>query len=213
MHEMETAEPSVEDISRETGLDAKLISDLLAVSSEMMSFDSPVKKGEDGSSTYGDFLEDESAGRRSVPFSREIFIERTDFMEEPPKKYYRLSPGKEVRLRYAYLIRCDEVIKNDAGEIVELASREDLFLHATHPYTLGLFDSLPSMSGDVDRLNPIPGLTPDPENLPEGCHFHPRCRYATEECKKSCPSFVEVSSNHYVRCHLAKPDNQTRQEG
>ena len=62
MHEMETAEPSVEDISRETGLDAKLISDLLAVSGEMMSFDSLVKKGEDGSSTYGDFLEDESAG-------------------------------------------------------------------------------------------------------------------------------------------------------
>lgn len=69
--------------------------------------------------------EDESAGRRSVPFSREIFIERTDFMEEPPKKYYRLSPGKEVRLRYAYLIRCDEVIKNDAGEIVELRCTYD----------------------------------------------------------------------------------------
>lgn len=69
--------------------------------------------------------EDEAAGRRSVPFSREIFIERTDFMEEPPKKYYRLSPGKEVRLRYAYLIRCDEVIKNDAGEIVELRCTYD----------------------------------------------------------------------------------------
>ena len=108
---------------------------------------------------------------------------------------------------------CDVVAVIYAGEIVELASREDLFLHAAHPYTLGLFDSLPSMSGEVDRLNPIPGLTPDPENLPEGCHFHPRCRYATEECKKSCPSFVEVGSNHYVRCHLAKPDNQTRQEG
>lgn len=62
MHTMETAEPTVEDIANETGLDAKLISDLLAVSSEMMSFDSPVKKGEDGSSTYVDFLEDESAG-------------------------------------------------------------------------------------------------------------------------------------------------------
>ena len=69
--------------------------------------------------------EDEAAGRRSVPFSREIFIERTDFMEEPPKKYYRLSPGKEVRLRYAYLIRCDEVIKNDAGDIVELRCTYD----------------------------------------------------------------------------------------
>ena len=69
--------------------------------------------------------EDESVGRRNVPFSREIYIERTDFMEEPPKKYYRLSPGKEVRLRYAYLIRCDEVIKNDAGEIVELRCTYD----------------------------------------------------------------------------------------
>ena len=59
--------------------------------------------------------EDESAGRREVPFGREIFIERDDFMEEPPKKYFRLSPGKEVRLRYAYLIRCDEVIKDESG--------------------------------------------------------------------------------------------------
>lgn len=64
--------------------------------------------------------EDETAGKRAVPFSREVYIERDDFMEEPPKKYYRLSPGKEVRLRYAYLIRCDEVIKDAAGEIVEL---------------------------------------------------------------------------------------------
>ena len=64
--------------------------------------------------------EDESAGRREVPFGREIFIERDDFMEEPPKKYFRLSPGKEVRLRYAYLIRCDEVIKDESGRVVEL---------------------------------------------------------------------------------------------
>lgn len=64
--------------------------------------------------------EDESAGHREVPFSREVYIERDDFMEVPPKKYFRLSPGNEVRLRYAYLIRCNEVIKNEQGEIVEL---------------------------------------------------------------------------------------------
>ncbi len=64
--------------------------------------------------------EDESAGTRQVPFSREIYIERDDFMEEPPKKYYRLSPGKEVRLRYSYLIKCEEVVKDEAGNIVEL---------------------------------------------------------------------------------------------
>ncbi len=64
--------------------------------------------------------EDESAGKRQVPFTREIYIERDDFMEEPPKKYFRLSPGKEVRLRYSYLIKCDEVVKDADGNIVEL---------------------------------------------------------------------------------------------
>ena len=64
--------------------------------------------------------EDESAGRRLVPFSNVIYIDRDDFMEEPMKKYFRLSPGKEVRLRYAYLIKCNEVIKDESGEIVEL---------------------------------------------------------------------------------------------
>ena len=69
--------------------------------------------------------EDESAGHREVPFSREVYIERDDFMEVPPKKYFRLSPGNEVRLRYAYLIRCNEVVKNEQGEIVELRCAYD----------------------------------------------------------------------------------------
>ncbi|MBM2814807.1 MAG: glutamine--tRNA ligase/YqeY domain fusion protein [Ignavibacteria bacterium] len=64
--------------------------------------------------------EDASMGSRQVPFSKEIYIERDDFMEEPPKKFYRLAPGKEVRLRYAYYITCREVIKNENGEITEL---------------------------------------------------------------------------------------------
>ena len=59
-------------------------------------------------------------GSRAVPFSREVYIERDDFMEDPPKKFFRLAPGREVRLRYGYLITCQEVVKNDAGEIVEL---------------------------------------------------------------------------------------------
>ena len=69
--------------------------------------------------------EDETAGKREVPFGREIYIERDDFMENPPKKYYRLSPGGEVRLRYAYLIRCDEVIKDADGKVVELRCTYD----------------------------------------------------------------------------------------
>lgn len=67
---------------------------------------------------------DESMGSHSVPFSREIYIERDDFMEDPPKKYFRLSPGREVRLRWAYLITCTDVIKDEAGNVLEV--------HATH---------------------------------------------------------------------------------
>ena len=69
--------------------------------------------------------EDEAAGTRPVPFSGEIHIERDDFMEEPPKKFFRLAPGREVRLRYAYFITCREVIKDDAGEVVELRCTYD----------------------------------------------------------------------------------------
>jgi glutaminyl-tRNA synthetase len=69
--------------------------------------------------------EDESAGTRKVPFSREIYIERDDFMEVPAKKFFRLSPGAEVRLRYAYIMKCERVIKDAAGEIVELRATID----------------------------------------------------------------------------------------
>jgi glutaminyl-tRNA synthetase len=65
-------------------------------------------------------------GSRTVPFSRELWIDRDDFMEDPPKKFFRLAPGREVRLRYAYLVTCQEVVKDDAGEIVELRCTVDL---------------------------------------------------------------------------------------
>jgi len=69
--------------------------------------------------------EDENAGTRQVPFSRELYLEREDFMEDPPKKFFRLAPGREVRLRRAYFITCNEVIKNAAGEVVELRCTYD----------------------------------------------------------------------------------------
>lgn len=69
--------------------------------------------------------EDPSAGSRRVPFCRELFIEQEDFMENPPKKFFRLAPGAEVRLRYAYYIRCQEVIKNEQGEVIELRCTYD----------------------------------------------------------------------------------------
>ena len=69
--------------------------------------------------------EDPAAGSRKVPFARELYIERDDFMEDPPRKFFRLAPGREVRLRYAYFVTCREVVKNDAGEVVELRCTYD----------------------------------------------------------------------------------------
>ena len=69
--------------------------------------------------------EDPAAGTRMVPFSRELYIEREDFMEDPPKKFFRLAPGREVRLRYAYFITCREVVKDDTGEVMELRCTYD----------------------------------------------------------------------------------------
>lgn len=104
---------------------------------------------------------------------------------------------------------CDNVAVIYAGEIVELASKEDLFLHPAHPYTVGLFGSIPNMTEDVDRLTPIPGMPANPEALPEGCHFHPRCSKCTEACKKGEIPLVEISPKHFVRCTMCKSGGQT----
>ena len=69
--------------------------------------------------------EDPAAGTRLVPFSRELWIDREDFLEDPPKKFFRLAPGREVRLRWAYIIRCEEVVKDSTGRIVELKCTHD----------------------------------------------------------------------------------------
>lgn len=69
--------------------------------------------------------EDENAGKRQVPFSRNLYIEREDFMEDPPKKFFRLAPGREVRLKYAYIIKCERVIKDEAGNITEIICTYD----------------------------------------------------------------------------------------
>ncbi len=87
-----------------------------------------IKNYPDDKEEYHDAVnnpEDESAGTRKVPFSRTLYIEREDFMEDPPKKFFRLAPGREVRLRYAYFITCEEAIKNKNGEVTELICTYD----------------------------------------------------------------------------------------
>ncbi len=95
---------------------------------------------------------------------------------------------------------CDTVSIMYAGQIVEHGTLEDIFESTAHPYTEGLFGSLPNIDNRTARLKPIPGLMPDPTNLPSGCPFHPRCKYATEECAKRMPVKTQLSDTHSVCC-------------
>jgi len=94
---------------------------------------------------------------------------------------------------------CDDVAVIYAGKIVESGSKEDVFDRTAHPYTLGLFGSLPSVAVGEKRLHPIGGMPPDPTNLPPGCAFWPRCPYATEECKEEI-EFIKLAPGHFCRC-------------
>ena len=97
---------------------------------------------------------------------------------------------------------CDDVAIMYAGEIVEYGTLEDVFDRTGHPYTVGLFGSIPRLDLDVERLAPIPGLMPDPANLPTGCKFHPRCPRATQRCAQELPPYAEVTPGHFVRCFV-----------
>ena len=101
---------------------------------------------------------------------------------------------------------CDKVAIMYAGEIVEYGSLEDIFEHTTHPYTEGLFGSLPSLENDVHRLKPIQGLMPDPANLPDGCKFHPRCPYAVDQCRSGAPALREISPGHLCQCRRCQAE-------
>ena len=89
-----------------------------------------------------------------------------------------------------------------AGEIVEYSAVEEFFENTVHPYSQGLIAAIPRLDENVKRLNVIPGMMPDPMDLPSGCKFHTRCPYATELCKTCVPSMREVSPGHAVKCHM-----------
>jgi len=103
---------------------------------------------------------------------------------------------------------CDRVAIMYAGNIVESTTKEILYTEPKHPYTIGLFGSIPSPDADEERLTPIEGLMPDPSNLPTGCTFHPRCPKAMPECSDVEPESVEVTPGHYVKCLLYSQGNK-----
>ena len=102
---------------------------------------------------------------------------------------------------------CDRVAVMYAGSIVECGTLEDVFNRTLHPYTEGLFSSLPNINQRAARLTPIPGAMPDPTRLPKGCSFAPRCAYATEACLQTEQSDFMVSDTHMVRCSRYQEPN------
>ena len=143
--------------------------------------------------------ENELAGRREVPFSNELFIERDDFMEDPPKKFFRLGPGREVRLRYAYFITCNDVIKDDNGTITELHCTYDpetkggnapdgrkvkatlhwVSAHHAVDAEVRLYDRLFKVPSPDGEENFIDAINPDSLRLMNGCKLEPALADAT----------------------------------
>ena len=99
---------------------------------------------------------------------------------------------------------CDRVAVVYAGDIVESGSLEQIYNDTRHPYTIGLFGSLPNFSQKVHRLKPIAGMMPDPSQLPDGCAFAPRCPHATDACRHGVMPKVEVAPGHMVKCIMMK---------
>jgi len=105
---------------------------------------------------------------------------------------------------------CEEVAVIYAGEIVESGTLEDIFERPSHPYTLGLFGALPELDKKVKWLSPIEGLPPDPTALPDGCKFHPRCKYATDACRQGSVPLTELTPGHFCRCLRAGEEDIKR---
>ena len=95
---------------------------------------------------------------------------------------------------------CDHVAIMYAGEVVEYGTVWDVYTNPKHPYTRGLFDSIPKMDGEEERLSPIPGLAPNSTALPGGCYFHPRCKFCQDRCREQSPEMK--GTEHQYKCWL-----------
>lgn len=99
---------------------------------------------------------------------------------------------------------CDRVAIMYCGQIVEQGTIEEVFTHPSHPYTIGLFGSIPTLDSKSDHLTPIEGMVADPTDLPEGCYFAPRCPYACDLCRTQAPASANMGGTHEVRCFAAQ---------
>lgn len=98
---------------------------------------------------------------------------------------------------------CQKVAVMYAGRIIESGTVQEVFSHPAHPYTVGLLNALPKLTGPRERLTAIPGHVADPQNLPSGCSFHPRCANCTHRCESESPAMITLNSDHCVACFEA----------
>ncbi len=147
--------------------------------------------------------EDASAGTRQVPFSRVLYIEREDFREDPPRKFFRLAPGREVRLRYAYIVKCVGVVKNDTGEVTEIHCTYDPETRSGGPAagrkvkaTIHWVSAVHAVNAQV-RLYDHFFTKPDPDNVEDGQEFtdylNPQALEVLTDCKVE-PSLAHVEA-------------------
>jgi glutaminyl-tRNA synthetase len=145
--------------------------------------------------------EDPAAGSRKIPFSRELYVEATDFMEDPPRKFFRLAPGREVRLRYGYFITCNEVVKDDSGEVIELRCSYDPETRGGYAPdgrkvrgTIHWVSALHAVEAEV-RLYDHLFSNPNPEEGKENGDFRSNLNPGSLEVLNSCrvePSLAEI---------------------
>jgi peptide/nickel transport system ATP-binding protein len=98
---------------------------------------------------------------------------------------------------------CDKVAIMYAGEIIESGTLYDVYENTKHPYTIGLFGSIPNLDSTEKRLTPVSGLMPDPTNLPKGCKFNPRCPRVQDICRRKIPPVIELKNNHKIKCFFS----------
>jgi glutaminyl-tRNA synthetase len=162
--------------------------------------------------------EDAAAGSRKMPFSRELFIEADDFMESPPPKYFRLRPGGEVRLKYAYIIKCDEVIKDDHGKIIELRCTADLQSKTGGPTagrkvkgTVHWVSASHALDAEV-RLYERLFTVPEPDAAGEfKTHLNPQSlEVLTAKCEPSCAAAAADARYQFERLAYFTLDKDSR---
>ena len=99
---------------------------------------------------------------------------------------------------------CQKVAVMYAGRVIEYGTVREVFQNPAHPYTAGLLNAIPKLTGARERLHAIPGRVADAQNLPTGCPFHPRCSMCTKPCTQTHPGMVQLSKDHFVACFQQK---------